>query len=264
MKHIIVFLAVVLFFNACTSTNNPSLQNEKNSSSHSSSIAQGDVIGFIEDKVIIKANIPYSNSNSSYQINLANKIIKNSVFIAGMQTYVDNKKAYINDVRANELILKTENSKLQVGQKVNIYIPKKTIAIMDFSLISVNNEAEKFQLEDMNTQIVKSGQYKVVEREKLDLILEEQKLADSGLLDANAASKIGKLVSADILLSGTFTEQGDVWSINIKLIDVATGIILVATNEKIALHEFKPKNPKNSQDRRPPPKDDGERPPQRF
>lgn len=260
MRLIIGLVTFILFFSGCTSSNNPT-NKQKTNSSYSSSFMQGKVIGFIEDKTVVIINTPSTKNSSSYQERLANKIIKNSLFIAGMKTYIDNKKVLISDVRANEIILKTDTNKFHINQNVNIYIPKKTIAIMDFSLISVNNDAEKFQLEDMNTQIIRSGQYKVVEREKLDLILEEQKLADSGLLDTNAASKIGKLVSADILLTGTFTEQGDIWSINTKLIDVATGIVLVATNEKIALHEFKPKNPN---DRRPPPKPSDKKPPKKF
>ncbi len=211
------------------------------------SFIDGKVLEIFEDKIIVKIENKDIITGSSYQEKLTNNIIKSSLFIVGMNTFIGNEKAIVSDVRRDQITFTINNSKIQRNQDIKIYIPKKTIAIMDFSLIGMqDSNIEKFTLEDMTTKLVQSGQYIVVERTKLDTILKEQKLADSGLLNEQAASKVGKLVAADIVLTGTFAKQGKKWNVNIRLIDVSTGIILSAINEKIDIDEFKLSQSKDS------------------
>ena len=211
------------------------------------SFIEGKVIEIFGDKVIVEIEDKDIVSGSSYEDKLTNKVIKSSLFIAGMNTFIGKEKAYVSDIRGKQITFKIKDTKLKNGQDIKIYIPKKTIAVMDFSLIGIKNSSiDKFALEDMTTKFVQSGQYVVVERAKLETILKEQKLADSGLLDERSASKVGKLVSADIILTGTFAKRGNKWSVNLRLVDVSTGIILAAINEKVALDEFRPKQAKDS------------------
>jgi len=164
-----------------------------------------------------------------------------------METNIGNQKAKVIDVRANQVTFKVKNPKFKSQDSIKIYIPKKTIAVMDFSLLGMTNSSIKqMAMEDMTTKLVQSGQYIVVERAKLDTILKEQKLATSGLLEESAASKIGKLVSADIILTGSFAKRGDKWNVNLRLIDVATGIIISAINEQISIEQFHPKQSKDN------------------
>ena len=203
------------------------------------SFINGTVIENFGDKVIVEIEDKDVVTGTSYEDTLTNKVIKNSLFIVGMNTSIGKEKAIVSDIRGNQVTFDIQNTKLKNNQNVKIYIPKKTIAIMDFSVIGMeSNNINKFALEDMTTKIVQSGQYIVVERSKLDTILKEQKLADSGLLDESSASKVGKLLSADIILTGTFAKRGNKFKANLRLVDVATGIILVAINETIDANQF--------------------------
>ncbi|MDD2698778.1 MAG: FlgO family outer membrane protein [Arcobacteraceae bacterium] len=238
-KFLISFVTILglFFFGGCTQTSQPQ---KVNSSVYGFSFIDAKVIAKIGNKVVVEIIDKDIVAGNSYIDKLANAIMKNSLFVIGMETTIDNEQGKISDIRGKELTFTFNETKLQNDQIVKIYIPKKTIAVVDFSLIGIDNKTlDKFAMEDMTTKLVQSGQYIVVERTKLNAILEEHKLADSGLLDEKSSSQLGKLVSADIILTGTFSKRGGNWIVNLRLIDVKTGIILVAINESISGKEFR-------------------------
>ncbi len=58
------------------------------------------------------------------------------------------------------------------------------------------------------TALVKSGKFMVMERQELDRVLDEQKLGESGLITAETAPKVGKLLGVELLVVGSITEFG--------------------------------------------------------
>jgi curli biogenesis system outer membrane secretion channel CsgG len=58
------------------------------------------------------------------------------------------------------------------------------------------------------TELVKSGKFRVVEREQLAALMDEKNLALSGDVDPKTAVKIGKLLGVNYLLTGAVTEYG--------------------------------------------------------
>src|SRR3954462_786744 len=58
------------------------------------------------------------------------------------------------------------------------------------------------------TERVKSGKFRVVEREQLQALMEEKHLSLSGDVDPSTAVKIGKLLGVNYLLTGSVTEYG--------------------------------------------------------
>ena len=59
------------------------------------------------------------------------------------------------------------------------------------------------------TELVKSGKFRVVEREHINAILQEKGLVLSGDIDPSTAMQIGKLLGAEYLLAGSVTEYGE-------------------------------------------------------
>lgn len=95
------------------------------------------------------------------------------------------------------------------------------------------------------TELVKSGKFRVVEREQLAALMEEKNLTLSGDVDPATAVKIGKLLGVNYLLTGAVTEYGNtnvggggfgvsagkkkfVAALNARLIDTSTGEIVWA------------------------------------
>src|SRR4029079_8127338 len=58
------------------------------------------------------------------------------------------------------------------------------------------------------TELVKSGKFRVVEREQLEALMQEKGLTLSGDVDPKTAIKVGKLLGVNYLLTGAVTEYG--------------------------------------------------------
>lgn len=240
--YLIIVSLITILFTGCSNVSNGLNPFQETKKVYGFSFIQGKVLEVFGDKVIIEIEDKDVVIGNSYEDKLTNKIIKNSLLITGMKTYIGKETAYIEDVRKNQITFKLEQTSLSSEDVVKIYIPKKTIAIMDFSLIGMSHSGiNKFAMEDMTTKLVQSGQYIVVERAKLDTVLKEHKLADSGLMNKESSSKIGKLVAANLILTGSFAKQNKVWNVNLRLVDVSSGIIISAINDKIDVSEFRPK-----------------------
>ena len=59
------------------------------------------------------------------------------------------------------------------------------------------------------TELVKSGRFRVVEREALQALMQEKNLSLSGDLDPKTAVRAGKLLGVDYILTGAVTEYGN-------------------------------------------------------
>ncbi len=58
------------------------------------------------------------------------------------------------------------------------------------------------------TALVKTGKFSVLERQELERVLGEQKLGESGLVTAETAPKVGKLLGVELLVVGSISEFG--------------------------------------------------------
>ncbi|MBI4652343.1 hypothetical protein HY745_13925 [Candidatus Desantisbacteria bacterium] len=60
----------------------------------------------------------------------------------------------------------------------------------------------------MVTALVKTNKFMVIEREKLNKIMEEQQLGASGAITTQTAAKIGQLLGVNYIITGSVTEFG--------------------------------------------------------
>jgi TolB-like protein len=68
----------------------------------------------------------------------------------------------------------------------------------------------------------------VVERERLDALLSELQLQQSGLVDPATAKRIGSLLGVQALLMGSYTAIGEMLRIDARIVEVETGLVLQA------------------------------------
>ena len=62
--------------------------------------------------------------------------------------------------------------------------------------------------EMLTTALVKTGNYRVIERRQLDQILKEQDLGASGIVTPQSAAEIGKVLGVELAIMGAVTEFG--------------------------------------------------------
>jgi curli biogenesis system outer membrane secretion channel CsgG len=60
--------------------------------------------------------------------------------------------------------------------------------------------------DEMVTQLFKTGEFRVIERQQIETILAEQDLGASGRVDAATAAEIGRILGVQLMLSGSITK----------------------------------------------------------
>jgi curli biogenesis system outer membrane secretion channel CsgG len=60
--------------------------------------------------------------------------------------------------------------------------------------------------DEMTTQLVRTGEFSVIERRQIDAILAEQKAGMSGVVDPATAARIGKVLGAQMVIVGSITK----------------------------------------------------------
>ena len=173
---------------------------------------------------------------------LARELIEKTYLLEGQKTSVNQSRVEVVRIMGNDILLNIldKSHSFKPGDRVQILLAKKIIAIKDFEVImGRNEEVAKYVQEDVTTALVNSGQFNVVERSKLQSVLDEFKLAQTGLIDPTGAKQIGKLLGADLILTGTLAATGDEWNVNLRLLNTETGLITAALSKKGRLHELK-------------------------
>ncbi len=87
----------------------------------------------------------------------------------------------------------------------------------------------------LTSELSKSDKIVIVERNKLDKVLEEQALVLSGVLDSSNVQQVGKLLGAQFIIQGTINQTNSKTRIDVNIIKVKTGEVknekAIATDE---------------------------------
>ncbi|MCK5197286.1 MAG: hypothetical protein KAR21_02990, partial [Spirochaetales bacterium] len=101
------------------------------------------------------------------------------------------------------------------------------------AVVGLNNQIETLSKQTIaglvvfvENAFVNVGKVKVVDRQNIAKIMEEQKFQLSGITDESTAVEIGKLAGADIIVIGSMSYVGSMHYLNIKMIGVETAQIL--------------------------------------
>jgi len=232
---ILVFLPSVLLLLACagidkTSVEAPSLTEIRGTVQH----VQG-------NDVTVAFRAPeWKGAKDSPIDEITRQVIQKSFIVEGMRVELDGKPATIREVRGNTTRLTLEKTfPLMPETAVNLKIPKRTIAVVDFDVIRGNEkEAGRMTLEGLTSTLIDSGQFVVLERSKIKAVMNELQLSQSGLAQQKPDQKAGRLFLTDLILTGAFAETKGEWDVNLRLVNVWTGQAIAAVSLRTKL--FKP------------------------
>lgn len=109
--------------------------------------------------------------------------------------------------------------------------PTRPVGIARFT--DIGEEARKLRvgatLSSLLTQrLAREKRIQLAETQDIDRILEQIKLGSLGLVDSRSAVEVGKLVGAQIMVSGTVLPAGETYQVAIRINDVATAKTLGA------------------------------------
>jgi len=103
------------------------------------------------------------------------------------------------------------------------------LAIGPFFAPAGNMSLEKAasELPDLLTaSLSQQNRFQLVEREKVNAIWNEMHLAEAGLMSADTVGKLGRILSCDWLVSGSFVQTGSGTQIWVKVINTQDSVVL--------------------------------------
>ena len=135
----------------------------------------------------------------------------------------------------DHLFVRMDNIWKQIYQQLNLAENNKP------SVILLPLKTEEKQLEEASEyirnlsieNIVRSKRFKLIEREKLDSIIEELALSQTGLIDDSNLKEVGRLLSGDMIFTGKLHFLGLERVVYLRAIDIESGEILAAARIRI-------------------------------
>lgn len=103
---------------------------------------------------------------------------------------------------------------------------KKPMALVNLKSIGVSTEVQGGVQSKLTTELIKTQQFELMEREEMSSILAEQSFQQSQCSEEDCAVEMGRLIGVELMTAGTIVKIGDLYSLNLRVFDVATGKIL--------------------------------------
>lgn len=105
-----------------------------------------------------------------------------------------------------------------------------TIAVLDLEALGIDPAETSVLSNRLRTLLVNMTDYEVVERSRMEEILKEQGLQQTGCTSDECVVEVGKLLGVQKMLAGSFGKFGNVYTLELRIIDVQTGKIESSTN----------------------------------
>jgi curli biogenesis system outer membrane secretion channel CsgG len=102
------------------------------------------------------------------------------------------------------------------GQRLNV-------AIADLSAQGVSASDAAVMADLLRSEMVKTGQFNVVEKQNMDKVLAEHAFQQTGCTSEECAVKLGKLLNVQRMVVGSFGKLLDSYFLNVRVVDVETG-----------------------------------------
>ena len=122
--------------------------------------------------------------------------------------------------------------------KPGLYESGATVAVWDLENLSPLDAVQPDIGELLSAKVIETlketGDYTVVERERLVLALEELGLGTTSLVDETTRLRLGKLVGARLMVFGCYQIIEGEMRLDLRLVEVETGRILKAAHKIVS------------------------------
>jgi len=109
----------------------------------------------------------------------------------------------------------------------------KTVAIYGFQIIGRGDDTyTQYATEKLTHELVSIGRLSVIERSRIDEVLNEQQFSMSGAVDSAKAAKIGKILAVEGVVIGTITIKNGEAEYIARIVQSENAMILSSANER--------------------------------
>jgi len=116
---------------------------------------------------------------------------------------------------------------LIINLALSICTAQTTIAVLDFQANGISKSEATLLTDRFRVELVSTWQYTVIERGQMEEILKEQGFQQSGCTTTECAVEVGNLLGAEQIIGGTIGKIGNVLTVSVRMIDVASGEIII-------------------------------------
>lgn len=116
----------------------------------------------------------------------------------------------------------------------------ETLAVLPFnSTETLAKQRVGSAVAELLTQrLVSANVFRVVERDQLRKVLEEQSLGMTGVIETSSATSVGRLVGAAYLVVGSVDRLGSHYELNARLLDATTADVVASASEEVPAQAF--------------------------
>jgi TolB-like protein len=107
---------------------------------------------------------------------------------------------------------------------------KLNIAVSDLAGQGVDLSSTAIISDRLRTELFKQGGFSVLERNAMQDILKEQGFQQSGCTSDACAVQIGQMLGVSYIVVGTVGKLGQLFTVDVRMIDVSTGKIVYSEN----------------------------------
>ncbi len=101
------------------------------------------------------------------------------------------------------------------------------MAVLPFASRVVDSGAMDGLMSALNSELINTGKFRVMERSQMQLILKEQGFQQSGACDgAECAVEMGRILSVNELVLGSIAKVGNTYTLSARLVSVKTGEVV--------------------------------------
>jgi curli biogenesis system outer membrane secretion channel CsgG len=97
------------------------------------------------------------------------------------------------------------------------------VAVADFpDLLNITSNLGRYVANRLTTRLTQSQKFFVVERQRLEQVLQELRFSMSDLVDPEKAKKLGNMVGVQAIVVGTISDLGNQVDVDARVIDIET------------------------------------------
>lgn len=108
---------------------------------------------------------------------------------------------------------------------------KINIAVMNLKTPDISESARQALSDRLRTELFNTGRFSVMERNKMQDILQEQGFQQTGCTSDECIVEAGRLLGVDRMIAGSLGKVGSIYTVSLRMIDIETGRIMLTKTE---------------------------------
>ncbi|MBI4553578.1 MAG: PEGA domain-containing protein, partial [Candidatus Latescibacteria bacterium] len=107
---------------------------------------------------------------------------------------------------------------------------RKTLAILPLTPTGIAPTEANALTNQLQNELVQTNSFIIIERARVDELLKEQGLAQTGCVTNECVAEAGKLLGAQAIVAGSVDKIGQTYNVVARLVDVETGRVSLSRN----------------------------------